>query len=248
VKRDHGPPAEGVARFPTTHWTLVLKAAQSQVQGGPSALAELCRIYWYPLYAFVRHRGYGPDDARDLTQGFFLHLLNHRALRQVSPLKGKFRSFLVASLQNYLLDEADSACRLKRGGEVDFVPLDAANAEERYRLEPLDCLTAETIFDARWAMILMEEAMSRLYTGYAAQGKVATLETLKPFLDPLDGPESSSYEQAANQLQVSISAVKTLIHRARKQYRALLREEVARTVGDPQEGRGIPDRRRTLCK
>ena len=135
----------------------MLLSAQSQAPGSQEALAELCKIYWYPIYAFVRGRGCSPEDAQDLTQGFFLHLLDHKALRQVSPLKGKFRSFLVASLQNYLSDEADSARCLKRGGNLEFVPLDAKSPEDRYRLAQLDFLTAEKTFDARWAMTLLDE-------------------------------------------------------------------------------------------
>ena len=123
VERDHGPPAEGAASFHATRWTIVLKAAQSQAQGGQSALAELCRLYWYPLYIFARRRGHSPDDAQDLTQGFFLHLLEHRALTSVDRLKGKFRSFLLASFQNHLSDAVDRARRLKRGGDKEFVQL-----------------------------------------------------------------------------------------------------------------------------
>jgi RNA polymerase sigma-70 factor (ECF subfamily) len=174
-----------------------------------------------------------------------LHLLEHRALRQVSPLKGKFRSFLLASLQNFLSTQADRARCLKRGGNLEFVSLDAASAEARYRLEPLEGLTAETVFDARWALTLLEASMGRLYAEYGAQGKAATLDALKPFLDPLGGPGAPSYEQAAAQLRVSVGAVKTLIHRARQRYHALLREEVARTVGDPAE---VDEEIHALCE
>jgi DNA-directed RNA polymerase specialized sigma24 family protein len=238
-------PAHDAARFRTTHWRVVLLAAQSQAPGAPAALAELCKLYWYPLYGFVRRRGSGPEEAQDLVQGFFLHLLEHRALRQVSPLKGKFRSFLLASLQNFLSKEADRARCLKRGGNIGFVFLDAASAEERYRLEPRDGLTAEHVFDARWAMTLLQESMGRLCAEYARQGKAATLETLQPFLDPLKGPGAPSYEQAADQLQVSVGAVKALIHQARKRHHALLREEVARTVGDPTE---VDEEIHALCE
>src|ERR1700751_1216416 len=148
-----------------------MQAAQSQVQGGPAALAELCRLYWYPLYMFARRRGHSPDDAQDLTQGFFLHLLEHRALAGVDRLKGKFRSFLLASFQNHLSDQFDRARRLKRGGDKEFGRLDAEEAEERYRLEPGECLTAEKLFDARWAMILLAEALNRLLQEYASEGK-----------------------------------------------------------------------------
>jgi RNA polymerase sigma factor (sigma-70 family) len=223
----------------------VLLSAQSQAPGSEEALAELCRTYWYPLYAFVRGRGSSPEDAQDLTQGFFLHLLDHKALRQVSPLKGKFRSFLVASLQNYLSNEADSARCLKRGGNLEFVPLDTKLAEDRYRLGSVDFLTAEKIFDARWAMTLLDEAMDQLREEYAAQGKKSTFETLKPLLDPINSGAEPSYEQAASALQVSVGSIKTLIHRLRKQYASLLREEVARTVCDPEE---VDEEIRYLCE
>ena len=139
MERDHGPPAEGAASFHTTRWTIVMRAAQNQTLGGQSALAQLCRNYWYPLYMFARRRGHSPDDAQDLTQGFFLHLLEERALAGVEPPQGKFRSFLLASFQNHLSDAADRSHRLKRGGDKEFVQLDAEEAEERYRLEPVEC-------------------------------------------------------------------------------------------------------------
>jgi hypothetical protein len=170
VERDHGPPAEGSASFHTTRWTIVMTAAQSQAPGGQSALAQLCRNYWHPLYLFAR-RGHSPDDAQDLTQGFFPHLLEQRALAGVDRLKGKFRSFLLASFQNHLSDAADRARRLKRGRDKEFVQPAAEEAEERYRLEPVECLTAEKMFDARWAMTLLAEALDRLRQEYAAEGK-----------------------------------------------------------------------------
>jgi RNA polymerase sigma-70 factor (ECF subfamily) len=213
--------------------------------GSQAALAELCRIYWSPIYAFVRRRGHDVDDAQDLTQGFFLHLLNHKALRQVSPLKGKFRSFLAASLQNYLLDEGDHARRLKRGGNIEFVPLDTNVAEHRYQLGALDFLTADKVFDARWAITLLDEAMTRLGREYAAQGKTSTFETLKPFLDPINSKASLSYEQVASILRLSAGSVKTLIHRLRKRYTCLLREEVSRTISDPAE---LDEEIHTLCE
>jgi DNA-directed RNA polymerase specialized sigma24 family protein len=148
LKPDNGSFLEGAASFHTTRWTIVMRAAQSQSQEGQSALAELCRLFWYPLYIFARRRGNPPEDAKDLTQEFFLHLMEHRALTRVDRLKGKFRSFLLASFQNYLADAIDHASRLKRGGDREFVQLDAEEPEERYRREPVESLTAETIFDA----------------------------------------------------------------------------------------------------
>ncbi|HYY26729.1 MAG TPA: RNA polymerase sigma factor [Chthoniobacterales bacterium] len=245
MERDHGPPAEGAASFHTTRWTIVMRAAQSQAQGGQSALAQLCRNYWYPLYMFARRRGHSPDDAQDLTQGFFLHLLEQRALAGVDRLKGKFRSFLLASFQNHLSDQVDRARRFKRGGDKEFVQLDAEEAEERYRLEPVERLTAENMFDARWAMTLLAEALNRLHQEYASEAKTSTFEALKVFLDPVNSASPPSYEEVANRLQVSTGAVKTLIHRLRKRYTALLREEVGRTVSNPAE---IDEEIHALCE
>jgi DNA-directed RNA polymerase specialized sigma24 family protein len=159
---DHSSPVEEAGRFRTTKWNLVLLSAQSQALGSKAALAELCRLYWFPLYAFVRRRGYSPADTQDLVQGFLLHLLEHKALAEVDPRKGKFRSFLLASIKNYLSKEADRTSCLKRGGNIEFVPLDTQNAEELYKFEPADFLKAETIFDARWAIALLNETMARL--------------------------------------------------------------------------------------
>ncbi len=240
---DHSP-LINEAGFRSTRWSMVLLSARSKTPGSQAALAALCALYWYPLYAFVRRRGYNPEDAQDLTQGFFLHLLGHKVLSQVDPLKGKFRSFLLASIQNYLSKETDRARCLKRGGKAELVPLDADNVEDRYRLEPTDFLTAEKIFDARWALTLLDEAMSLLSAEYAAEGNMAILEALKPFLQPIDSATLPSYGQAGDQLGVSVGAVKMLIHRLRKRYTALLRAEVARTVSDPGE---IDEEIHALC-
>jgi RNA polymerase sigma-70 factor (ECF subfamily) len=244
LKPDHDSLAGKDGLFCTTRWSAVLLSAQSQAPGSQKALAE-CRIYWYPIYAFVRSRGASPEDAQDLTQGFFLHLLSHKAFGQVSPLKGKFRSFLVASLQNYLSDAADRARCLKRGGNLEFVPLDTKLAEDHCRLAPLDFLTAEKIFDARWAMSLLDEAMGRLREEYSAQKKLFTFEALKHFLDPINSEAAICYERVADVLQVSVGSVKTLIHRLRKRYASLLREEVARTVLDPGE---VDEEIHSLCE
>ena len=194
-------PAGGDDKFCTTRWSVVLLSAQSQIAGSQAALAELCRIYWYPIYAFVRRRGHDADKAQDLTQGFFLHLLDHKAVRQVSPVKGKFRSFLAASLQNYLSDESDRVRCAKRGGNVEFIAIDSESAEWHYRLEASDSLTADKIFDARWAITLLDEVLTRVANEYADQGKASTFAILKPFVAPFDGNVSLSYEQVANALR-----------------------------------------------
>jgi RNA polymerase sigma factor (sigma-70 family) len=235
VEREHGPLAEGVGNFHTTRWTIVMRAAESQAPWGQSALADLCRLYWYPLYTFARRRGRSPEDAQDLTQSFFLHMVEHRAFKGVDRLKGKFRSFLLASFQNHLSDAVARARRLKRGGDKNFVQLDAEDAEKRYRLEPVDFLTAEKIFDARWAMTVLREALKKLSQEYAVGGKASTFEALKVFLDTNNSINPPSYDDVASRLQVTTSAVKTHIHRLRKRHTALLREEVGRTVSDPAE-------------
>ena len=222
-------------RFHTTRWNLVLLSAQSQAPGFQEALGELCRIYWYPLYAFVRRRGHAPENAEDLTRGFFLHLLEQKTLGRADPLKGKFRSFLLGSLQNYLSSQAERARCLKRGGGLRFVPVDLKDAEDRYGMEPADALTPEKVFAARWARALLSEAMNRLCEEYATQKKMARVEVLRPFLDMENSQDPPSYEQAAATLQVSVGAVKTLIHRFRKQYAALVRQEIERTVSNPAD-------------
>jgi RNA polymerase sigma factor (sigma-70 family) len=222
-----------------------MRVAHNQAQGGQSALAELCLLYWYPLYIFARRRGYSPDDAKDLTQGFFLHVVEQRAFTGVDRLKGKFRSFLLAAFQNHLSDAGDRARRLKRGGDKEFVQLDAEEAEERYRLEPADFLTPEKIFDARWAMTVLGEALKQLRQEYATAVKASIFEALKRFLDTDNSIAPPSYGEVANQLEVTAGAVKTLIHRLRKRYTALLREEVSRTVSDPAE---VDEEIHALCE
>jgi RNA polymerase sigma-70 factor (ECF subfamily) len=242
---EHGSNADDPARFRTTRWSAILVAAESQVPGSQAALAEICQLYWYPLYAYARRRGYAPHDAQDFTQGFFLHLLERRSLKRADPLKGKFRSFLLASFQNFLADQADSARCLKRGGNREFVFLDARDAGDRYRLESADHVTAENIFDARWAMTLLSRAVDRLREEYTARGQASKFEVLTAFVGVAEGKAPPSCEQVAETLGVGVGAAKTLIHRFRKRYSAILRETIALTVSDPAE---IEDEVRALCE
>jgi RNA polymerase sigma factor (sigma-70 family) len=235
VKDNHSSPAGGLNRFQTTRWSIVLVSAQSQAPGYKEALGDLCKLYWYPLYAFVRHRGYSSEDAQDLVQGFFLHLIEYKTLRRVDRSKGKFRSFLLASLQNFLANEADRARCLKRGGKAEFVCIDFEEAEERYGFEPVEQLTPEKIFDARWAMALLGKAINRLGGEYNAQGKESTFQALRAFLDPINTKGLPPYEEVAAQLEVSVGSLKTQIHRLRKRYAAIIREEITRTVSDPAD-------------
>ena len=232
---DHSSLGNDQYRFHTTRWSVVLVSAQTQVPGFQSALGELYRIYKYPLYAYVRRRSRAPEEAQDLIQGFFLHLLEHKTLGRADRLKGKFRSFLLGSLQNYLSNEAERARCLKRGGGVEFVALDLDTVDNRYRLEPVEALTPEKVFAARWASALLNEAMNRLREEYAAPKKSAILEVLKAFLDVANSKAPPSYEEAAATLQVSVGSVKTMIHRLRRQYALLIREQIERTVSDPRD-------------
>jgi RNA polymerase sigma factor (sigma-70 family) len=232
MQLDQSSPAGDAKRFHTTRWSVVLLSAQSQGSDNQAAFAELCRLYWYPLYGFIRHRGYSAEDAQDLAQGFFLHLIERKTLKRVDRSKGKFRSFLLASLQNYMSNEASRARCLKRGGEAEIVHLDVESAKERYRLEPVETLTPEKIFDARWAMSLLGEARNRLRLEYLAHGKETTFDVLHVFLDPINSKELPTYEDVADRLKISVGSVETFVHRLRKQYTAFVREEISRTVAD----------------
>jgi RNA polymerase sigma factor (sigma-70 family) len=236
VKPDNESRVEGAARFRTTQWTVIMLAAQTGTPAGEAALAELYQLYWFSLYAFARRRGHSPHDAQDLTQGFFVDLLERRALTQVNQLKGKFRSFLLASFQNYLSVEAQRARCLKRGGAGEFVSLDMEDAENCYLAQTAEYLTPEKLFDAQWAMTLLRKAMTQLREEYNNRGKAANFDALKIFVDRDESKDSPSYKQAATLLGVGVGAAKTLIHRFRKRYSAIVREEIARTVSDPAEG------------
>ena len=227
--------AADAARFRSTHWSVVLTAAHDQTSAGQAALAEFYRSYWYPLYAHVRRRGYSPQNSQDLTQDFFLHLLEHRGLAQVDPHKGRFRSFLLASLQNFLVTAQRQERTIKRGGLCRFISLDAEAVESRYQLEPVDdsALTAEQMFDARWALTLLNKAIASVQAQYVARGKGKIFEALKGFLPSGSTEEFSCYHEAAEALGVSDASVTTQIHRLRKQYSLALRREVARTVSEP---------------
>jgi RNA polymerase sigma factor (sigma-70 family) len=245
MRRNDSLAGGDAGQFRTTRWSVVLLSAKTQACGAQAALADLCELYWYPLYAFVRRRGYSAEDAQDLTQGFFLSLLERKSLRQVGPEKGRFRSFLLASLKHYLADQFDRDQSLKRGGKIEFVPLDFESGEERYSDEPADILNAEKIFDARWALTLFNHALDRLQQEYSSQGKSGVIDTLRPFLDPSNSKRLPSYEEVADQLRLSLGGLKNLIHRLRQRHKEILREEVARTVTDPL---AIDDEIRALCE
>jgi RNA polymerase sigma factor (sigma-70 family) len=227
------PPKHGAEFFATTHWSVVLTAQGVDARRAQAALAQLCQAYWYPLYAFVRRQGYRPEDAQDLTQEFFARLLAANSLAGVHPEKGRFRSFLLASLKYFLANEWDRAHAAKRGGGQALLSLDDSEAENRYRLEPADTLSADRIFERRWALTLLEQVLQRLRQDYTQAGKEVLFEELKGAL--VGASATAPYVQMAGRLNMSEGAVKVAVHRLRRRYRELLRQEIAQTVASETE-------------
>lgn len=206
--------------------------------GGPSAraadaMAELCRVYWYPLYAYVRRRGHDSHQSEDLTQEFFLRLLAKNGLADVDRGKGKFRAFLLAAMKHFLANQWDRSQAKKRGGGRRVIRLDALDAEGRYRLEPSHDLTPDKLYERQWALTVLEQVLARLQAEFAAEGRQALFDGLKPFLT--SGRGSAGYARVAAELGMTAGAVKVAVHRLRGRYRRLLREEIAQTVASPEE-------------
>jgi RNA polymerase sigma factor (sigma-70 family) len=222
--------AAGRPNFLTTQWGLVATASAEGAAEARAALDGLYRVYCYPVYAFIRRRGYGREDAQDLTQDFFVHLLEKSTLGRADPQRGRFRSFLLGALDHFLAHAAERARARKRGGDCQFVYLDDDTAENCYQLAAQ--MTAEKIFETRWAAALIEAALVRLRGELQAAGKRRLFDAVQGFLL---GGEDASYQQVADRLGLSVGAIKTTIHRMRSRYRALLREEVTRTVTTPAE-------------
>lgn len=216
------------ACFTTTHWSVVLAAGQTDSPQAVAALETLCRGYWYPLYAYVRRRGFGPEDAQDWTQEFFAQLLRKNYPARADRARGKFRTFLLHTLNQFLADQRERAAALKRGGGQALISLDEEAPEERYRLEVADELTPEKLFERRWAQAVLDRAQARLRDEFVAAGKGNTYEVLQAFEPGEQSP--ISYADAAARLGVSESAVKSMIHRLRQRHREVVREEIAHTV------------------
>jgi RNA polymerase sigma-70 factor (ECF subfamily) len=216
--------------FATTRWTLVLAARDRAAPEAGQALAELCRLYWYPLYAYVRGRGHPHDRAQDLTQEFFARLLEKDALAAVEQDKGRFRSFLLAACRHFLANQHDHDQAQKRGGGRQALSIDFRDADGRYTHEPAHGETPERLFERRWALALLDQVLTRLRGDYEASGKGRLFEGLK---GRLTGDAGASHARAAAELGLSEGAVKVAVHRLRKRYRELLREEIAQTLDDP---------------
>jgi RNA polymerase sigma-70 factor (ECF subfamily) len=224
---------DGARQFRSTHWSVVLAAGDSQSTQTSQALESLCRSYWYPLYSLVRRQGWNVHDSQDLTQAFFAYLLEKKAFGKADPAKGKFRSFLLASLKNFLNNERDRAQRLKRGGGIEILPLEFQQGEERYSLEPASQESPETLFERQWAQTVVEQVVKQLEEEFSTAGFEKRFATLKDFL--LGEPSDTSYADAAEKLGISVSAVTSAIHRMRSRFRDLFRHEIANTVEQPEE-------------
>jgi RNA polymerase sigma factor (sigma-70 family) len=222
----------GAVAFTTTQWSVVLNA-QGESPLAEEALEKLCRIYWWPLYGFVRRQRYSPEEAQDLTQGFFAMLLERRDLDAVRREKGRLRSYLLASLKNFLAKAHRRATTIKRGEGRPLVPLDELLARERADLEPTDALSADRIYERRWALTLLEQVLARLGEEYRVAGSTRLFEELKQLL--ADDPDRPSQAQIARELGIAENAVKQAFHRLRQRYRLLLREEIAQTVVAPDD-------------
>jgi RNA polymerase sigma factor (sigma-70 family) len=217
--------------FHTTQWSLVLRAGRQEV--ARAALQELCQRYWYPLYAYVRRKGHSPEEASDLTQAFFLSFIEKHDVAAANPERGRFRSFLLSAMNHFMANHWRAKRTQKRGGgKIASLSVNFEEGESRYCHEPAHTDTAERIFERRWALTMLEEALAALRDEMTTVGKATHFETLKPFLDD---SSSITYEQAAASLNMSAVAVRVAVHRLREKYRRHLRDRVAQTVDSPEE-------------
>ncbi len=237
-----GARADSSAEFTTTHWSVVLAAADQERPEAAEALETLCRTYWYPLYAYVRRRGYGHEDAQDLTQGFLLQLLERQSFARVDRSKGRFRSFLLGGLNYFLANQRQHDRAQKRGGGQPLLWFDAQTAEARYHREPMDERSPDKLFERRWALTLLDQVLARLETEFHEAGKADLFERLRLFLIGEQG--ETTYAQAAVEAGMSGEAFKKVVHRLRQRYYALFRQEIAHTVADPAE---VEDEMSHLC-
>jgi DNA-directed RNA polymerase specialized sigma24 family protein len=213
--------------FATTRWTVVRAAGESAGE----ALEDLCSAYWFPLYAYVRRHGFSKEDAEDLTQAFFAKLLERRDIAGLKRENGRFRAFLLASMKHFLANERDRAGRLKRGGHITHFPLDWENADQRFQLTDPGQVPPDAAYDREWAVALLARVVVRLGEEAAAEGKAERFERMKPYLTM--GKGEIPYASAAAALSMDEGAVRVAVHRLRKRYRELLKEEIAHTLSDP---------------
>ena len=223
----------GQSSFATTHWSVVLAAGDISSPDYTRALSTLCRAYWYPLYVYLRRWGCDRERAEDYTQAFFASLLERQSIGDADPKRGKFRSFLLASLKHFLADEWDRSQAQKRGGERKVLSLDIEDGETRYSREPVDNLSPEKLFERYWALEVLNQAMARLKAEYVTANKIELFNYLKTYLTAqLD---SIPYRDAADRLHTTEGAVKVAAHRLRQRYAELVREQIAQTVTTPEQ-------------
>jgi RNA polymerase sigma-70 factor (ECF subfamily) len=220
----------GASAFTTTHWSVVLEA-QGESPAAQEALEKLCRMYWRPIFAFLRRQGVAPADAEDITQGFFAELLERRSLDAVRKEKGRLRSFLLGGLKYFLANEERRVKAIKRGKGRRPIPVEELRAGERIEIEPADPMTAEMIYERRWALTVLERVLSRLKSEYQAADNATLFDSLKELLP--DEPGSPSQADIAARLSMSENAVRQAFYRFRQRYQSLLREEIANTVATP---------------
>ena len=221
------------AHFATTHWSVVLAAGERELPQAAEALEKLCRTYWYPLYVYVRRQGNSPEDAQDLTQNFFSRLLEKNYFAKADPDRGKFRTFLLRSMKNFLVNEWKRAGRLKRGGDLTFLSIDANVAEDRYATEPANESNPDAAYEQRWAVTLIEQVLATLRQEFNAADKARLFEELKGFI--WGDKSTASYAEIAGHLNLTEGTVKVAVHRLRHRFRELLRAEVAHTVARPED-------------
>jgi RNA polymerase sigma-70 factor (ECF subfamily) len=222
----------GTAIFATTHWSVVLMA-QGRSPAADAALEALCRTYWLPLYAFIRREGFSVEEAKDLTQGFFARWLERRDFDAVRQEKGRLRSYLLVSLKHFLANERNRAAAVKRGRGQQPISLEEIFAQHRFDLEPVESLTADQIYERRWAITVLDQVLTRLENEYRCDGRGQLFDRLKVLL--VDEPGHPSQAEIANELRMTENAVKQAFHRVRVRYREVLREEIAHTVATPDE-------------
>ena len=225
-----GPESRGGIPFTTTHWSVVLQA-QGQSTAAQEALEKLCRTYWRPIYGFVQRQGVKPEEAKDLTQGFFAMLLERRDLNAVHQEKGRLRSYLLTSLKHFLTNERNRAMAIKRGEGQRLIPLEDLRERERIGFEPAETLPADQIYERRWALSVLDHVMARLGGEYRAAGNIQLFDRLQKSLT--DEPDRPSPANTAREFGMTEGAVRQASYRLRQRYRQLLREEIAHTVAVP---------------
>lgn len=219
--------------FNTTHWSVVLAAGNELSPESDAALETLCKTYWYPLYAYVRRRGFSNADAQDLTQAFFEHLLERNAFHRLSPAKGKFRSFLLAAFNYFINDSRDRASAQKRGGGFPVISFDSRELEVQYQSETIDDSSPERVFEKRWALTLLDQVLVRLEREFSGAGREAQFKRLSDFL--VGNDQAGTHAEAARDLGLTQEAVKKAVQRMRRRYGVLFREEIAKTVAKPSQ-------------